>query len=320
MQLVITGGAGFVGRTLVERALTAGYHVTVVDREPPTDVTALSSRASGADAPRLSWITADIVHDSDVVADALRVADAVIHLAACPGVRDTSANIELRRIHDNVLATDVITRRTPTNTPLIAFSSSSVYGGASSRLGSVRASCESDTPAPRGGYASSKVRAEQACSLRAARGGHVLCVRPFTVLGENQRHDMAVALWRRLIMKGDPVTLFGSPGRTRDFTDVWDVADATLDLLTCGAAGTVNVGTGTSHTLAELVRCISSVLDVPADVQVEPAAKREVAHTLADTSVLRSHIGWVPHTALRETVGRAMRSLASTRPAVAPVI
>lgn len=320
MKLTITGGAGFIGRTLVERALAADHHVTVVDRVGPVDFSLLGGRANGPDLSQVLWLTADLVDDSDVVTDALRGADAVIHLAACPGVRDSSADIELRRTHDNVLATEVVARRTPMGTPLVAFSSSSVYGGASSFGDSVRASCESDNLSPLGGYASSKVLAEQACSLRAAHGGHTLCVRPFTVLGENQRHDMAVAVWRRLIMKGDPVSLFGGLGRTRDFTDVRDVATATLDLLSCGATGTVNLGTGVSHSLAELVHCVAAVLDVPAHVRVEPAAQREVVHTLADTTVLRSHIGWVPETTLTDTVGRAMRSLASTQPIAAPVI
>lgn len=320
MNLVITGGAGFIGQTLVKQAIAAGYHVTVIDRVPTTDAAGSGGAVDAIDSAHLSWITADLSHDSDIVSDALGTADCVIHLAACPGVRDTSADIEQRRYFDNVLATEIVARRTPGSTPLIAFSSSSVYGGATIRRGIVRGSCESDALSPRGGYAASKVRAESFCSLRAARGGQTLCVRPFTVLGENQRHDMAVSLWRRRIMSGEPVTLFGSFERTRDFTDVRDVADATLALLSSGATGTVNLGTGTSCTLTELVRCIASALDVPARVQVRPAPPREVAHTLADTTVLRSHIGWVPHTSLQETVARAMRSLATAPPIAARAI
>ena len=146
---------------------------------------------------------------------ALRVADAVFHLAGRPGVREAGPAAEAARARDNVAATAAVLRQVPRATPLVVASSSSVYGGAAGRPS------REERPAP----AARRVRAQQGggralCAARHAAGGAVAVVRPFTVAGEGQRPDMALARWIAAVRAGRPVRVLGSPARTRDVTDV----------------------------------------------------------------------------------------------------
>ena len=305
MSIVITGGSGFLGSTLLRTLVAAGRSVVTIDRRPLPE--------TAADSPRVDALVADLTGGADQVTDALLHADAVLHLAGCPGVRDSAADVAARRRRDNVEATGMVLRATPADTSVIVVSSSSVYGGAAvgpASLGGrrhVRASRERDRLCARGGYAASKVAAEDLCRARAEAGGHVLVVRPFTILGEGQRPDMAVSRWAAEAMSSGVVTLLGSPERTRDVTDVRDVGAVLVRLLDAGSTGIVNLGTGRGRTLAEIASAVCAAVGVEPCFRLAPAGPAEAAHTRADTDRLRRWVGFVPHTDLDAVVTRAVR-------------
>ncbi|HEX2177442.1 MAG TPA: NAD(P)-dependent oxidoreductase [Nocardioidaceae bacterium] len=294
---MITGSAGFIGRALTGRLHAAGHRVVAIDRAvDPSGETTVDG---------VPVLTADLLDGDPLVETALREADAVVHLAGCSGVRDTTPGIEHRRRRDNVHATRRVAELVPPDVPLLVTSSSSVYGGA--RFG--RASRESDPLHPRGGYARSKVGAEEVCAQRAAAGGHVLVARPFTVVGEGQRPDMALSRWRAAALAGDPLRVFGSLERTRDFTCVREVARGLTALLDRGATGVVNVGSGAPRTLDEVVRALGAALGLDIAVEVEPAADIEVADTWADVRRFESLTGFRPSTDLADVVRRFVAAL-----------
>src|SRR5918994_165350 len=140
----------------------------------------------------------------------------------------------------------------PRGTPLVVTSSSSVYGGAAGRP-----SHEDDPLRPLGGYARSKAAVERLCARRLAAGGLVTVARPFTVAGEGQRPDMALARWIAAVRARRPVPVLCSPGRTRDVTDVRDVVRALRLAAERRVAGPLNVGTGRPRTLAELAAAVN---------------------------------------------------------------
>ena len=304
MSVVVTGSAGFIGQALTCRLRTAGHPVVGVDRED-------QPRGSG-----VTILTADLVDGDPLVEAALRSADAVVHLAGCPGVRDTAPGVEQRRERDNVRATRVVCETVPRDVPLLVASSSSVYGGA--HLG--RASRESDALRPFGGYARSKVDAEAVCAQRADAGGHVLVVRPFTVVGEGQRPDMALSRWAAAARAGTPLRVFGSRERTRDFTCVREVARGLVALLHSGADGAVNIGSGAPRTLREAVEALAAALDTDVEVEVEPAPACEVPSTWADTRRFEALAGFRPHTDLGDVVARFLAAADAKGPrSAAPV-
>lgn len=281
MASIVTGSAGFIGRILTQTLLDTGHQVIGIDRRPQEAV------------PGLTVLTADLLDGDDLVTAAFEGADAVYHLAGCPGVRDQSPGVAWRRHRDNVLAGARVLSAVPRGVPLVVASSSSVYGGAHHG----RPSHESDRLAPIGGYAQSKAALERLCARLP-----VTVVRPFTVAGEGQRPDMALALWLEAARHGRPLRVLGSLERTRDITDVRQAARALIDLT--GVPGVVNVGTGRGHTLRAMADAVAEVSGAEVRFAIEPAPPVEPGDSLADTRRLRALIGWVPETDLLDVVRR----------------
>lgn len=302
---VVTGAAGFIGRTLVRTLLDGGTQVVGIDRR------------SQPAQPGLTVLTADLGCGDESVRAALRSADVVFHLAGCSGVRDRGPDVALRRRRDNPLATAAVLGTVPHRIPVVVTSSSSVYGGTQGPPTDPRPCVETDPVRPRGGYAQSKVEVEQICVERLRDGATIAVARPFTAAGEGQRPDMALARWIAAAREGRPLRILGSPDRIRDVTDVRDVTRALIALAEREVRGTVNIGTGVGHTLADMVDIVAEVLGVHIDTLVEPAAPEEVPATLADTTRLRRAAGFVPATELRDVVARqAAVALSGSEPAL----
>lgn len=288
-RVVVTGAAGFIGRHAVAALLDAGHRVTGIDRRPWAAVA----------GERV--VVADLL---DPGVDALLArAAGVVHLAGCPGVRDGRPDADRWRRRDNVDAGQAVLDAVPASTPLVVASSSSVYGGAGSPE-APRACREDDVRQPRGGYARSKALLEDRCQLARANGRRVAILRPFTVAGEGQRPDMALARWIQAVRTSQPVRVFGSLERRRDVTDVTDVARAVVAALEGDLDGVCNVGTGRTHRLADLVDAVTAAVGRPARVRVVGASVEEVAATRADTARCLDLLGFVPTTDLATLVAR----------------
>lgn len=287
--VVVTGAAGFIGRHVVAALVEDGHAVTGIDRR--------------------SWIPGprERAHVGDLLDAHTRVllarAGAVVHLAGCPGVRDGRPDADRWRWRDNVLVGQAVLDAVPRDVPLVVASSSSVYGGAGSP-DRPRACHEDDLRQPRGGYARSKTAFEDRCRAARAGGRRVAILRPFTVAGEGQRPDMALHRWIEALRRGRPLQVYGSLDRRRDVTDVREVARAVVAALTRDVDGVVNVGTGRTHRLGDLVDAVVEVVGRPATVDVVPAGTQEVAATCADTRRCRDLLGFVPYTDLRALVAR----------------
>ena len=284
-MVVVTGAAGFIGGHLTAALRAQGLDVVGIDRRPGAEV------------------VADLTGPGGDVHDLLHEADAVFHLAGCGGVRRSGPDAERTWWRDNVLATEVVLGAVPASTPLVVTSSSSVYGGA--RRG--RPSDERDRLRPRGGYARSKAEVERRCRARLSKGGQVAIARPFTVAGEGQRPDMALAGWIRTAARGEPLPILGSPDRRRDVTDVGDVVRALLAMADRAVTGVVNVGTGVSHSLAELAAAVAAAVR-PTGVVVRPALSDEVEATQAATARCERLLGFRPRTDLDALVRRQARA------------
>lgn len=289
MAVVVTGAGGFIGRHLATTLMDSGETVVGIDRREPQGTVP---------------VAADLLDRDPAAEDALRQAEVVIHLAGLPGVRDVGPGVDERRVRDNVVATERVLELVPAATPVVVTSSSSVYGGTTAG----RPCREDDPPRPRGGYARSKLAMEQVCARRAAAGGSVTVCRLFTVAGPGQRPDMALALWIRAVLAGEPVRVFGSAARSRDIVDVRDAVTALRRLAERDACETVNIGTGTGHTLGAMVAAIGRALGADPPMEITPAAEVDPGATLADVSKLHRLTGFRPRTDLDDLVGRQIRA------------
>jgi nucleoside-diphosphate-sugar epimerase len=302
-KVVVTGAAGFIGSTLVDRLLHLGFEVVGVDRRTPHDDELVGHHLADAlPEPRFTLVEADLATSDleGIVADT----DAVFHLAAVPGVRASWG----ARFPDYLSANLSGTYRLLTACEhagvrrLVYASSSSVYGIAT------QPSREMDPTRPISPYGVTKLAGEQLCLAHAARADTALSVvalRYFTVYGPRQRPDMAISRMLVAALTGAQYTLFGDGSQQREFTFVDDVVEATIAASRRDIPSTViNVGGGSSVSLIDLCRMVREVMGNPVPLTaVEPCAG-DVPATSADLTVASALLAYQPGTDLRAGMTR----------------
>lgn len=300
MAVVVTGAAGFIGRHVVRRIRQRGISVVGVDR---CTWTPMAGEAA---------IVADVAEPDVVVDRMLRRATGVIHLAACAGVRDHRPDVAARRWRDNVVAGARVLEVTPTSTMVVVASSSSVYGGAGP-VDRPRPCREDDPVAPQGGYARSKWALERRAMRRAAAGGAVGVVRPFTVAGPGQRPDMAIGRWIAALQAGRELLRYGAGDRRRDITDVFDVAEGIVRMLDRRITTTVNLGTGVTHRLDDVLTLVARRCGVEPTIRVAAVHPADVATTLADIDRCHRLLGFIPEADLPAMIDRQVSAATTLR-------
>jgi nucleoside-diphosphate-sugar epimerase len=222
-RVLVTGGLGFIGSRLCAELLADGHSVRCVD-----DLSGVYARGTGRPAAvPLAIRGAEMIVGRAAPAH-LDGVDAVLHLAAVPGVRSNRAPAALRATNVE-LADRLAAAAAERGTRFVFVSSSSVYGDAR-----VLPTPEDAPLSPLNPYAESKVAAEAAV-LR--HGGDAVIVRPFTVYGPGQRPDMAFARWIGALAAGHPVPWHAPAGAARDFTFVDDVVAGIVAALRHGRSG-----------------------------------------------------------------------------------
>ena len=301
---LVTGAAGFIGSHVAAELLRLGARVTGIDRRSPaSDPIAQANLAGLAHCDRFHLVAADLRRAG--LASLLGEAQVVFHLAARAGVRRSWGE----RFADYVVCNVLATQRLPeacaaAEVPrVVTASSSSVYGHASGR-----ASMEGDLPAPVSPYGVTKLAAERLCLAYAnqAQGStSVVALRYFTIYGPRQRPDMLISRIMRAAITGHPVTLHGSGAQRRDFTFISDIVAATLAAARVDArAAVVNVGSGVSVTVAEVIEMVAAITGAPVPVVRRMDQPGDVDATTADLSVARELLGYEPRICLAEGLRR----------------
>jgi len=221
--------------------------------------------------------------------------DAVIHLAAQAGVR-TSWGREFRTYTDsNILATQRLLEasRGKGLQRFVYASSSSVYGETQ-----VLPLHEAAPVLPLSPYGVSKLAAERLCRLYWKNFDvPTISLRYFTVYGPGQRPDMSFHRFIKAMLTGGSFRIFGTGEQTRDFTFVEDAAEVTMNAITRGAAGGVyNIGGGNRVSLKEVVELMAALTSTKPDFQFQDFEKGDMMHTMADATLAREELGYLPRT------------------------
>ena len=308
-NVLVTGGAGFIGSHLVERLLAEGDRVVALDNFDEFYNPALKRRnlRKAQAHPRFLLMEGDL-REPGLLEGLLQKEkfDAVAHLAARAGVRPS--------IQNPLLYTDVNIRGTlqvleacrKSGTRRLVFaSSSSVYGN----ISKVPFSEEDPVGRPISPYAATKRAAELMChTYHHLYGLDIACLRFFTVYGPRQRPEMAIHHFTRLIHEGKKISLFGDGKTSRDYTYIDDIVDGTLGALSREHGFEIyNLGESRTIELARLVQAIEKQLGRKAVLEYLPAQPGDVEQTFADIRKARERLGYRPHTDLEEGLSRFVR-------------
>jgi UDP-glucuronate 4-epimerase len=289
MRYEVTGAAGFIGSHLAEGLQAAGHESVGIDAFTDYYDPALKEKnARGLDVRRL-----------DLAADELDFAgfDGVFHLAARPGVR-SFGDVFPQYLRDNVLATQRVFEAAVRDGVRVVFaSSSSVYGETE------RYPTPEDTPLrPLSPYGITKLTGEQlARAYESSFGLDAVVLRYFNAFGPRQRPDMAFTRIAYGLAAGEPFDLYGDGEQSRGWTYVSDVVDATILAMQRGA-GTYNVGGAHEVSMREAIAQFERISGRTLDVREQPAVPGDQRRTNADTTRIRSELGWEPRVDVAEGV------------------
>ena len=289
--LLVTGAAGFIGSTLVERLLRDGHRVRGIDSFTDYYDPAIKRRNLEAALrhPQFEFVEGDIV-GADFTA-LLRDVECCFHLAAQAGVRASWGREFRHYIHCNIDATQqLLEAARALHMPKIVYSSSSsVYGNARQMPMS-----EDALPSPLSPYGVTKLSAEQMCVLYHYNYGlNVVALRYFTVYGPRQRPDMAFHKFIRAGLRGEPIEVYGDGNQTRDFTFVDDAVAANVAAMQWSKPlGVFNVGGGANVGLQYVVGLIEQAVGRKLQIEFKPPVHGDVRDTHADTRRVAAELGW----------------------------
>jgi dTDP-L-rhamnose 4-epimerase len=334
MNVLVTGGAGFIGSHLADRLLAEGHTVRALD-SLDRQVHAGGERPEYVD-PEVELVVGD-VRDREAVRRALEDVDTVVHFAAAVGVGQSMYEIErytsINAIGAAVLLEEVVERRDAVRKLLVA-SSMSIYGEGqyrnprtgetglappirpepqlAARDWEVRAddgsplepepTAETKPLRPNSIYAINKRDHEEMfLAVGAAYGIPAVALRFFNVYGERQAlsnpYTGVAAIFSSRILNDRPPLVFEDGRQTRDFIDVRDITRACVLALTQdGADGrTVNVGTGVPTSVLEVAAVIARGLDKELEAEVvEQYRAGDIRHCYADTRLAEELLGFRP--------------------------
>ena len=302
MRVLVTGGAGFIGSHLVRALIARGDTVTVLDSSDDAyDPAIKMANIEGLD---LELVQGD-VRDRAAVESALQGVDAVVHLAARAGVRES---LEQPGLYASVNVGGTVTLlealRDRDHIPLVFAGSSSVYGERDTGPFS-----EADGLGfPASPYAGTKRAAELMChAAHLSWGQSVAVLRFFTVYGPRQRPAMAISKFIRMAKAGEVISLFGGGQSRRDYTYVSDAVSAVLVALDKSVGFSVlNVGGGAPVTLDELVAAVAVATGCAVNVEHIEEQPGDVSLTWADPTQIRDRLGWTAEVSLVEGLRRTV--------------
>jgi len=311
-RILVTGGAGYIGAHTARQLLRRGYDVTVVD-----DLS--RGYRHNVEARAFHQLR---VQQTDEMAAALAGHDAVIHFAAYIAVGESMRVPEIYFENNVTGSLSLFAAMLRAGVKHLVFSSTAaVYG-----IPHASPILESFPIAPVNPYGESKVMVETLLRwFDAIHGLRSVSLRYFNASGADpaggmgEEHDPEthlIPLMLRAVATGQPFTVFGddydTPDGTciRDYIHVNDLAEAHIlaveALLAGGASDQFNIGTGSGHSVLEMIRGVREVTGRKVPYVVGARREGDPPALVANADKLRRSLGWAPrHTGMREIIATA---------------
>jgi len=305
MNVLVTGGAGFIGSHIADALLAAGHRVVVVDN---------LHTGHKENVPQGATFYEVDICDRAALAEvfAKEQIQTISHQAARANVRE-SMNDPVAYAKVNILGSlNLLELARQSNCRKIVFASTggAVYGEGYSEQGNKLPFTEQSWPQPKDNYGANKLSMEYHLDLYHANYGmQYVALRYPNVYGPRQDSKGeagVVAIFAGAMLEGKPTKITGDGKQIRDFTFVGDVARANLLALESSAVGIFNVGTGVPTDVNRVHATLTEIIGYPREAEYIPRPMGEVLATYLDSSKAKTVLGWEPkvslHAGLRQVV------------------
>ncbi len=307
---LVTGGCGFIGSHLCLALTAAGHQVRVLDD--------LSTGHTRNLAPGVELVRGDVA-EPDAVRAAMAGVDGCFHLAAIASVeRGVQDWLGTHRVNlTGSIA--VFDAARGARVPVVYASSAAVYGD-QDRL----PIAEDAATRPLSAYGADKLGSEQHARVAGAVHGVPSCgLRFFNVFGPRQDpkspYSGVISIFCGRLSRGEPVTIHGDGGQSRDFVHVGQVVQALIGAMAAAhtTAPVFNVCTGRQTSVRELAETIARVAgNLPADIRHGPARSGEIRHSRGDASRVRAALGLGEPAPLEQELASVVEWLRAGSPGV----
>ena len=302
-RYVVTGGSGFVGRSLCDRIRADGHEAIVATR----------GRHKEDDGQH--WIEYDL-RDRATIANIVQAKpDGIFHLAwsttPAAAESDPGSDVEVNLV-GTVNLFDAVARSGPVPI-LLASSGGTVYGPA------VSLPVDEDHPLnPIGIYGTTKVAAERYAEVfRNNRGLDIRVARLSNPFGARQsvaKLQGAASIFARKVISGEPLLIWGDGSVVRDYVDVDDAADAIYRIMLHSNVGVqgapiFNVGSGEGISLTELISIVESAAGVKSKTTFAAGRAFDISANILDIGRIGASIGWRPRRPMRDSIVAMVSSM-----------
>jgi UDP-glucose 4-epimerase len=316
VRALVTGGAGFIGSTLVDRLLAEGRSVDVVDDLSTGSLTNLAEARSSKDAD-FTFHRIDIRTPEVTELIERRRPDVVFHLAAQMDVRVSVA----RPVFDaevNIIGSLHVlegARRASTRKVVFASSGGTIYGDPDPAELPLRETRPQQPLSPYG--VAKKAVGDYLVAYRQLHDIEFTALALANVYGPRQLADGeagVVAIFGPRLLAGERCTIFGDGTSTRDYVFVDDVVDAFARSADAGDGLLLNVGTGIETSIRALYDAIASAVGVAEEPSYAPPRPGELQRSCLDPGRAAIHLGWRPWTTLEQGLSATVDSFRTGTP------
>ncbi|ODS37372.1 UDP-glucose 4-epimerase [Candidatus Altiarchaeales archaeon WOR_SM1_SCG] len=310
---LVTGGAGFIGSHLTERLLKEDFEVICLDNfNDYYDPEIKRNNVRPFLRKRNFKLVEGDIRDKDLVRKIINEnsVDYVFHEAAQAGIRISVDNPAGTHEINATGSLNVLNACLDSNVKkFINASSSSVYGKA------ITLPFTEDSPnLPVSPYGVTKLAVEHYCRVfQEVYGLKTISLRYFTVYGPRMRPDLAISIFTKKALNNEPLVIFGSGEKTRDFTYIDDIVDATIKAMDKGF-GEYNIGSGNRISINELAENIIKITKSSSKIVHTESQKGDAEHTWADVGKAKKELDWQPTIDINEGLNRFVQWYKNERP------
>jgi len=298
LSVLVTGGAGFIGSHLVDKLVSGGFDVKVLDN---LSTGSLNNIRRHLDSGKVEFIEGD-VRDPVIVKKAVSGVSHVVHLAAIISVTFSTENPAVTYDVNTAGTLSLLQASALAGVKRFVFVSSCAVYGEPVFLPVT----ESHPANPISPYADSKLKAEQHCIDYHQKGAlESVVLRFFNVYGARQGlndYSGVITKFINNIKGGQPLIIYGDGSQTRDFVNVSDVVDAIAASMNSSKATgeIIHVGTGKQTSINELARTISKLANAQVGIEYKEARVGEIKHSYADIAKASRLLGYQPRVLLEK--------------------